>query len=98
MKINLANPILGNTSPDILKPIETSLGTFQIKWIEELDSHVLLLDRGAGGIFVASHNNGHSLFNLIERIQAGTAERVLAQLNFIRQCGGKVAAEHFFLE
>ena len=96
MKINRANPILGNTSPAILIPIKTPLGDFQIKWIEELGAPALFLDRGEGGFFVASHNNGHSLFNLIERVQSGIEERALAQLEFIRQCGGTVAAEHFF--
>lgn len=96
MKITKANPILGNSSPEILKLVKTPLGEFQIKWIEELDSHALFLDRGEGGMFVASHNNGHSLFNLIERVQGGMEGRILAQLDYIRACGGTVAAEHFF--
>jgi len=98
MTINKSASILGNTSTEILKPVKTNLGLFQIKWIKELDTHVLLLDRGKGGIFVASHNNGYSLSELVERVLAGNQDRITSQLNYIRQCGGTVAAEHFFLE
>ena len=97
MKLAQTSSILGNTSPAILIPIKTPLGEFQIKWIKAINAHALFLDRGEGGIFVASHNNEHSLRALAERILAGNQERIKSQLDFIRQCGGTVAAEHFFL-
>jgi hypothetical protein len=100
MTINKSASILGNTSPEILKPVKTNLGLFQIKWIEELNTHVLLLDRGrgAGDILVATQYNGHSLHALAKCVLAGNQDRIASQLNYIRQCGGTVAAEHFFLE
>jgi hypothetical protein len=99
MNINKSASVLGNTSPEILNPAKTNLGLFQIKWIEELNTHVLLLDRGEGGFVVASKHNGHSLRALVNRIEKnGSAEYIREQLNYIRECGGTVAAEHFFLE
>ena len=96
MKFAKTSSILGNTSPAILIPVETLVGTFQIQWIEAIGAHALFLDRGEGGIFVASHNNGHSLHALVEFVLAGNQERIKSQLDYIRQCGGTVAAEHFF--
>ncbi len=99
MTINKSASVLGNTSPEILKPVQTNLGLFQIKWIEDLNTHVLLLDRDKGGFVVASKHNGHSLRALVRRIEEnGSAEYIREQLNSIRECGGTVAAEHFFLE
>ncbi len=98
MNINKSASILANSSDEILKPVKTNLGLFQIKWIEELNTHVLLLDRGDGDILVATKHNGHSLHALVERVFAGNVTGIKSQLNYIRQCGGTVAAEHFFLE
>lgn len=99
MNIYESTSILGNTSPEILKPIKTTVGEFQIKWIEELNTHILLLDRGEGGFVAATKHNGYSLRALVRRIEEnGSAEYIREQLNYIRECGGTVAAEHFFFE
>ena len=90
---------LGNTSSETLKPVKTKVGEFQIRWIRELNTHVLLLDRGEGGFVVATKHNGYSLRALVRRIEEnGSAEYIREQLNYIRECGGTVAAEHFFFD
>ena len=99
MKLTTTRSILGNSSPEILVPVKTERGTFQIKWIEEIGSHALFLDRGEGFFLVATKHNGHSLRALVRRVEENKgADYIKEQLDYIRRCGGTVAAEHFFLE
>jgi hypothetical protein len=95
MKLAQTSSILGNTSPAITYPTKTFMGTFQIVWLNVIGSHALFVDRGEGGILVATAHNGFSLDSLVKRI--GQNKRVKEQLDYIRTCGGTVAAEHFFL-
>ena len=97
MKLAQTSSILGNTSPAILIPVETSLGKFQIKWIKAIGAHALFLDRGQGGFLVATKHNGFSLMALVKRVKLGNWKDIKGQLDYIRDCGGTVAAEHFFL-
>lgn len=99
MDIYRGSSFLGNASNEWTNPIKTNRGLFQIRWIEDLNTHVLLLDRVDGDFVVATIHNGHSLRALVRRIEEnGSAEYIREQLNYIRECGGTVAAEHFFFE
>lgn len=90
--------VLGNTSSGLLKPVETPVGTFQIEWVDAICSHALFLDRGMGGILVATMHNGFSLEALVKRVKEGIHEEIKEMLNYIRKCGGTAAAEHFFVD
>jgi hypothetical protein len=97
MKLAIFNSVLGNTSPEILHPVESRLGIFQIAWVEAIASHGLFLDRGAGFVFVASHHNGYSLARLSEFVLRGDTKAALRQVVYIRDCGGTVTNDEFFI-
>ena len=97
MKLAVSRSVLGNTSQEILLPVKTRLGIFQIAWVEAIASHGLFLDRGAGFVFVASHHNGHSLARLSEFVLRGDTKATMRQVVYIRDCGGTVTNDEFFI-
>jgi hypothetical protein len=74
--------LLPNSNSAILMPMA---GGLQVRWHEELDSHVLY----HGENRVAAHHNGFSCHELAKRMLAGDTERTLAQFDYITACGGK---------
>ena len=97
MKLAIFNSVLGNTSKEIFRPVKTHLGIFQIAWVEAIASYGLFLDRDAGFIFVASHHNGYSLARLTEFIIRDDIKAILRQVVYIRDCGGTVTNDEFFI-
>jgi hypothetical protein len=97
LQITKARALLGNSSAEILKPLQGAGGTFQIVWIEQIDAHALLYqrDQSEGAVMLATHHNGFSCHALAERIIAGNRERALSQLEFIARCGGTSIAPEF---
>ncbi len=87
--------LLPNSSPTILIPVQTTLGTFQIKWIEDIDSHALFLIHERGESLIATHHNGFSLHVLAEYVKASNYDKARAQLVFISRCGGTVTDASF---
>jgi hypothetical protein len=97
LAITKARALLGNSSAEILKPLQGAGGTFQVVWIEPIDAHALLYERdqSQGAVMLATHNNGFSCHVLAERIIAGDRDRALSQLEFIARCGGTSIAPQF---
>lgn len=60
-------------------------GALQVRWHEELDSHVLY----QGETRIAGHHNGFSCHNLAKRMLTGNFEYALAQFDYITDCGGE---------
>ncbi len=55
--ISKARSILANSCPEILIPKRGKNGIFQIKWVVEIDAHVLFYKRNVDGcvLTLASH-------------------------------------------
>jgi hypothetical protein len=81
--------ILPNSSPDVLRAITGKHGTLCVKWVGELDSHVLYFNASP----IASHHNGYSCRALADRIHAAwegraSTDRAIEQAEYIQRCGG----------
>lgn len=89
--------LLANSSPEILKSLECEDGTLQVVWIPQIDSHGLFFThhRDMGTHLLGTHHNGYSCRALAERIAAGDHQRAVAQLEFLKQCGGTATDERF---
>jgi len=86
------SPTLGNQPPS--KVVTVANGKLEVSWIDQIDAHGLFLTFADGQIMLlATHNNGHSCLVLAERIETGNEERVIAQADFIRRCGGTCASD-----
>jgi hypothetical protein len=90
MTITPAQPILANSSREVLRERRNAQGTFQVAWIPQLDAHGLFFTHAGGTCVLATHNNGHSCANLADRICSGDLERAMDQRQYIQDCGGLV--------
>lgn len=93
IKCTPTSSLLGNSSPEILKPIQIPAGTLQVAWIEQIDAHGLFLTDEHGTSVIAAHHNGFSCYALARCIRDKDEDRALRQLQFIRDCGGLVRNE-----
>ncbi len=93
-----AHSILPNSSPEVLAVKKGLNGNFQVKWIEQIDAHVLFFKRNEdGAVFtLASHHNGYSCDALTKRIIMGDIKQVEEQLDCIARCGGMVCDKSYF--
>jgi len=85
---NIGGSILPSSDPSILKPINTPVGTMQVRAIPEEDTHGLF-DVESGEL-IAEHANGYSCHNLADLICQGNGPRARQQALHIIACGGKV--------
>lgn len=85
---NIGGSILPSSSPQVLEPIATPKGVFQVRGMFHLDTHGLFVDSR----LVAMHPNGYSCRSLAERIASGDAARVRQQAQYILDCGGMTIA------
>lgn len=83
------NSILANSSPKILKPIGTTFGVLQVRWMDKLDTHQLVLIVNGKETVIASHHNGFSCHSLAERMEAGNQAAIKDQADYIVCCGGE---------
>lgn len=93
--------VLPNSAPHILNPISAGDGkTLQVVWLEEIDAHGLFYfhdeEEALLTTLLATHHNGYSCHNLAERIVKGDMERIINQVNFIRECHGTAIGDRFF--
>jgi hypothetical protein len=89
--------LLPNSAPHILNPI--SVGeerTLQVIWLPNVDAHGLFYFWGKGAAILAMHHNGYSCHSLAERLVAGDWDKIINQVNYIRNCGGMAIGEGFF--
>ncbi len=85
--------ILASSDPQTLQPLVAPLGTFTVRYVADLDEHVLFLKRNGYEINIVSHANGFACRRLAERIVAvwaGDADESTAveQFGYILDCGG----------
>lgn len=88
MPRHVSGAILPSNEPRILRPIDTPFGTLQVRVIAELDTHGLFHKHDRGETLLATHGNGYSCFELLERIAAGRVDDALLQAQYILDCGG----------
>lgn len=85
---NIGGSILPSSSPEILKPIDCSLGRLQVRALPGTDTHALFLTTSQGETLLASHPNGYSCHSLAKRMAAKEWDRAREQAYYIVQCGG----------
>lgn len=81
---HVSGSLLPSNEPRILQPVQTRFGIMQVRVISELDTHGLF----HGESLLATHGNGYSCRNLLDRMIAGDAGRVREQVEYILACGG----------
>jgi hypothetical protein len=81
---HIGGSLLPSNEVRILRPVETSFGTLQVRVIAELDTHGLF----CGESLLASHPNGYSCHALLEYMVAGNTDRARDQVKHILDCGG----------
>ncbi len=98
LTVTPANPVLGNFNPTILAPVKTKIGIFQVVWVGQIDNHALLFqESGKGSAYVlASHNNGFACHELLKSLKKENLDKVLKQVNFIKDCGGLAVSDKTF--
>ena len=85
---NIGGSILPSNEARILRPVETSFGTLQVRVITELDTHGLFHKHAAGESLLVTHPNGYSCHALLERMAKRETDRVVEQVKYILDCGG----------
>lgn len=85
---HVSGSILPSNEPRILTPVETPFGMLQVRVIEELDTHGLFHRHANGESLLATHGNGYSCFNLLEKMVARDNDAVTRQAQHILDCGG----------
>lgn len=85
---NIGGSILPSSSAAILQPLKFNGGELVVVPLVERNTHALVFRRDGTESELASHPNGFSCRSLAERIIAGDAERIAAQLKYIIDCGG----------
>lgn len=83
-------PSEGHDTFDIVTPHGV---TFQVRAADEYDTYFLCV---SGTRPIAAHPNGHSLRNLLKRMEAGDLARVEAQRQYIIDCGGLASSDRSF--
>ena len=85
---HVGGSILPSNEPRILQPVETPFGILQVRVIAELDTHGLFHRHAAGKSLLATHPNGYSCRELLDRMVARQVDRVRQQVQYILDCGG----------
>lgn len=85
---HVGGSILPSNEPRILQPVETPFGILQVRVIAELDAHGLFRRHAAGELLLATHPNGYSCRELLDRMVARQGDRVRQQVQYIMDCGG----------
>lgn len=88
MPRNVGGSLLPSNEARILRPVETPFGVLQVRVIAELDTHGLFHKHAQGETLLATHPNGYSCFELLERMARGDRARALEQARYILACGG----------
>jgi hypothetical protein len=98
MSRHVGGSLLPSNSKEVLKLRESTLGDLQVRVLESADTHALFYRAIGAETFrmIASHPNGFSCAELADRmIHAWTmpltesrCARVLAQFDYILDCGG----------
>lgn len=91
---HVSGSILPSNEPRILAPVETPFGMLQVRVIEELDTHGLFHRHSNGESLLATHGNGYSCFNLLEKMVARDDDAVTRQAQHILDCGGTTRNLH----
>jgi len=85
---HISGSLLPSNEPRILKPVETTFGTLQVRVIAELDMHGLFHKHAAGESLLATHGNGYSCYCLLEHMVTNSRDGVRRQAQYILDCGG----------
>lgn len=88
MARHVSGSLLPSNEPRILRPVETPFGTLQVRAIAELDTHGLFHRHARGESLLATHGNGYSCHALLERMVARDDAKIVAQVEYILDCGG----------
>ena len=100
---NIGGSILASSDASILKPMQGVFGTFQVKALQELDTHGLFLTDARGYTnLIAMHPNGYSCHNLAKRtceVWKGEKpyEYAIEQYKYILACGGMTKEDSVML-
>lgn len=86
---NIGGSILPSNCAMILQPVETPVGTLQVRVMEAQDTHGLF--RVSDGALLAQHPNGYSCHALAKRLATGG--KAAEQADYIVACGGTVTEE-----
>lgn len=88
MTRHIGGSLLPSNEARILQPVETLFGTLQVRVIAELDTHGLFHKHAAGESLMATHPNGYSCRELLDRMVKGDVDRARRQVQHILDCGG----------
>lgn len=85
---HIGGSLLPSNEPRILVERHTPFGTLQVRVIAELDTHGLFHKHAGGESLLATHPNGYSCHELLERMVTLNPVRVREQVRYILDCGG----------
>lgn len=88
MSRHVGGSLLPSNEARILQPVVTSFGTLQVRVIAELDTHGLFHKHAAGESLLATHPNGYSCYELLDRMAKREIDRAVEQVKHILDCGG----------
>ena len=89
--------VLPNSSPEILRAMQTQSGVLRVRWVDADDSHALFYTSSDGETLLASHHNGFSCYALAKRLISGDRKSAAEQAEYIVACGGRVPSLHAVL-
>lgn len=87
---NFAGSFFPSHRSQIMMPVESAIGSLRVCPDSDAGTNRLVLTVDGLDEELASHANGFSCRELLDRLMKKQGDRVLAQADFIVRCGGRV--------